>query len=142
MLDRRRLLIANSQGSVRTELECYDAETIIRHGNSDNRDFRKKYDGYAVAASCNFAEWKGVLLVSPTASGAEYRVWSSGVAYATTITYNGETWYVSARSLLVKGTTVDYYPLLNSVLGTTYTNDNAGSQAAAKDLLDYYYGVI
>lgn len=126
---------------VRMELQKYGSNSLI--ATIDNRQFKKSNWGLAIVSLIKFDTMSGVLLVSKKSDCVTYYSLTN-IASAGKITYNGEDYYYSARKNFMSNATsvVSDYPLLNDVTNKSYTNDNDGSEKAAKDLLDYYFKKI
>lgn len=126
---------------VRMELQKYGSNSLIATINS--RSYTKSNWGLAIVCVIKLGDYYGSLLVSTNKDCVTYYA-SGTVSSNTKFQYNNETYYCSGRSNFVGSnpTVVSDYPLLNDITGKTYTNDEAGSIAAAKDLLDYYFKKI
>lgn len=126
---------------VRSELERYASGALIATING--RNYTKSNWGSAIVCVIKLGDNYGSLLVSTNKDCVTFYAGST-VSSNTKFQYNNETYYCSGRSNFVGSnpTVVSDYPLLNDITGKTYTNDEAGSIAAAKDLLDYYFKKI
>ena len=104
------------------------------------RNYKKALDREAACASVVVNGWLSPLLVAKTAGAVSYYTDGNyeGGPWGDfgTITYKGETWYVSVNEAAFQ-TSADpggAVPHLNSITGKTY----ASILEAAADLLDYY----
>lgn len=126
---------------VRMELQKYGSNSLIATING--RSYTKSNWGLAIVCVIKLEDNYGVLLVSTNKDCVTYYA-SGTVSSNTNFQYNNETYYCSGRSNFIGNspTVVSDYPLLNDITSKTYTNDEAGSIEAAKDLLDYYFKKI
>ena len=124
--------------NVRMELQKYGSNSLIATINS--RSYTKSNWGLAIVCVIKLEDNYGVLLVSTNKDCVTYYA-SGTVSSNTKFQYNNETYYCSGRLYFIGSspTVVSDYPLLNDITSKTYTNDEAGSIEAAKDLLDYYF---
>lgn len=127
--------------NVRMELQKYGSNSLIATING--RNYTKSNWGLAIVCVIKLEDNYGVLLVSTNKDCVTFYAGST-VSSNTKFQYNNETYYCSGRTNFIGSspTVVSDYPLLNDITGKTYTNDEAGSIAAAKDLLDYYFKKI
>ena len=129
---------------VKMNLEVINANTLI--ATVSGRSFYKLAEGLAIACSVTFGSLTGILLVSETKDAVIYSVDDYYGSYGSlgSFTYNDKTYYYSAKNYFKSSGTVttNYYPYLNGINGKTYEDSNAGSEEAAKDLLDYYFNKI
>lgn len=127
--------------NVRMELQKYGSNSLIATINS--RSYTKSNWGLAIVCVIKLEDNYGVLLVSTNKDCVTYYA-SGTVSSNTKFQYNNETYYCSGRLYFIGNspTVVSDYPLLNDITSKTYTNDEAGSIEAAKDLLDYYFKKI
>lgn len=127
--------------NVRMELQKYGSNSLIATINS--RSYTKSNWGLAIVCVIKLEDNYGVLLVSTNKDCVTYYA-SGTVSSNTKFQYNNETYYCSGRLYFIGSspTVVSDYPLLNDITSKTYTNDEAGSIEAAKDLLDYYFKKI
>lgn len=126
---------------VRMELQKYGSNSLIATINS--RSYTKSNWGLAIVCVINLEDNYGVLLVSTNKDCVTYYA-SGTVSSNTKFQYNNETYYCSGRLYFIGSspTVASDYPLLNDITSKTYTNDEAGSIEASKDLLDYYFKKI
>ena len=127
--------------NVRMELQKYGSDSLIATINS--RSYTKSNWGLAIVCVINLEDNYGVLLVSTNKDCVTYYA-SGTVSSNTKFQYNNETYYCSGRLYFIGSspTVASDYPLLNDITSKTYTNDEAGSIEASKDLLDYYFKKI
>lgn len=127
--------------NVRMELQKYGSNSLIATINS--RSYTKSNWGLAIVCVINLEDNYGVLLVSTNKDCVTYYA-SGTVSSNTKFQYNNETYYCSGRLYFIGSspTVASDYPLLNDITSKTYTNDEAGSIEASKDLLDYYFKKI
>lgn len=127
--------------NVRMELQKYGSNSLIATING--RSYTKSNRGLAIVCVIKLEDNYGVLLVSTNKDCVTYYA-TSTVSSNTKFQYNNETYYCSGRSNFIGSspTVVSDYPSLNDITSKTYTNDEAGSIEAAKDLLDYYFKKI
>lgn len=127
--------------NARMELQKYGSNSLIATINS--RSYTKSNWGLAIVCVIKLENNYGVLLVSTNKDCVTYYA-SGTVSSNTKFQYNNETYYCSGRLYFIGNspTVVSDYPLLNDITSKTYTNDEAGSIEAAKDLLDYYFKKI
>lgn len=127
--------------NVRMELQKYGSNSLIATING--RSYTKSNWGLAIVCVIKLGDNYGALLVSTNKDCVTYYA-SYTVSSNTKFQYNNETYYCSGRTNFIGGspTVVSDYPLLNDITSKTYTNDEAGSIEAAKDLLDYYFKKI
>lgn len=124
------------------ELEVTNANTLI--ATIGSRQFTKTNDGLAIACTVTFGRYTGILLVSEVAEAVTFSAYYSTLTSAGSFTYDDKNYYYSSRDYFMDyGTVTSNYPNLNKIMNDkTYTNDNPGSEEAAKDLLDYYFKKI
>lgn len=134
--------IAILRGEVKTELEVTDANTLI--ATIGVRQYTKTNDGLAIACTVTFGRYTGILLVSEVAEAVTFSAYYSTLTSAGSFTYDDKNYYYSSRDYFMdSGAVTSNYPNLNKIMNEkTYTNDNPGSEEAAKDLLDYYFKKI
>lgn len=127
--------------NVRMELQKYGSNSLIATINS--RSYTKSNWGLAIVCVIKLEDNYGVLLVSTNKDCVTYYA-SGTVSSNTKFQYNNETYYCSGRLYFIGSspTVASDYPLLNDITSKTYTNDEAGSIEASKDLLDYYFKKI
>ena len=127
--------------NVRMELQKYGSNSLIATINS--RSYAKSNWGLAIVCVIKLEDNYGVLLVSTNKDCVTYYA-SGTVSSNTKFQYNNETYYCSGRLYFIGSspTVASDYPLLNDITSKTYTNDEAGSIEASKDLLDYYFKKI
>ena len=127
--------------NVRMELQKYGSNSLIATINS--RSYTKSNWGLAIVCVIKLEDNYGVLLVSTNKDCVTYYA-SGTVSSNTKFQYNNETYYCSCRLYFIGSspTVASDYPLLNDITSKTYTNDEAGSIEASKDLLDYYFKKI
>lgn len=127
--------------NVRMELQKYGSNSLIATING--RNYTKSNWGLAIVCVIKLEDNYGVLLVSTNKDCVTFYAGST-VSSNTKFQYNNETYYCSGRTNFIGSspTVVSDYPLLNDITSKTYTNDEAGSIEAAKDLLDYYFKKI
>lgn len=127
--------------NVRMELQKYGSNSLIATINE--RQFKKSNWGLAIVCVIKLEDNYGALLVSTNKDCVAYYA-SYTISSNTNFQYNNETYYCSGRTNFIGSspTVVSDYPLLNDITNKTYTNDEAGSIEAAKDLLDYYFKKI
>ena len=127
--------------NVRMELQKYGSNSLIATIN--DRQFKKSNWGLAIVCVIKLEDNYGALLVSTNKDCVAYYA-SYTISSNTNFQYNNETYYCSGRTNFIGSspTVVSDYPLLNDITSKTYTNDEAGSIEAAKDLLDYYFKKI
>lgn len=127
--------------NVRMELQKYGSNSLIATINS--RSYTKSNWGLAIVCVIKLEDNYGVLLVSTNKDCVTYYA-SGTVSSNTKFQYNNETYYCSGRLYFIgsSSTVASDYPLLNDITSKTYTNDEAGSIEASKDLLDYYFKKI
>lgn len=127
--------------NVRMELQKYGSNSLIATINS--RSYTKSNWGLAIVCVIKLEDNYGVLLVSTNKDCVTYYA-SGTVSSNTKFQYNNETYYCSGRLYFIGSspTVASDYPLLNDITSKTYTDDEAGSIEASKDLLDYYFKKI
>lgn len=127
--------------NVRMELQKYGSNSLIATINS--RSYTKSNWGLAIVCVIKLEDNYGVLLVSTNKDCVTYYA-SGTVSSNTKFQYNNEMYYCSGRLYFIGSspTVASDYPLLNDITSKTYTNDEAGSIEASKDLLDYYFKKI
>lgn len=127
--------------NVRMELQKYGSNSLIATING--RNYTKSNWGLAIVCVIKLEDNYGVLLVSTNKDCVTFYAGST-VSSNTKFQYNNETYYCSGGTNFIGSspTVVSDYPLLNDITSKTYTNDEAGSIEAAKDLLDYYFKKI
>lgn len=126
---------------IRTELECSSTSLLLSH--IYNMYFYKTNTDVSVCCVGKVGNYMGSFLVSKTENGVKYSYNSSALG---TITYNNETWYVSTTEYWTGESTVvtegNYVFQIAIYTGKSYADSTSGKKEMAKDLLDYYYGVI
>lgn len=123
----------------RAKLEVTNANTLI--ATIGGRDFTKTNDGLAIACTAKFGNYTGILLVSKYEEAVKYKALGHTVGSAGHLTYNNDTYYYSGRDWFMRETDIVsvYLNMKDDISGKTYTNDNAGSEEASTDLLNYYF---
>lgn len=132
-------IVVPSGVGVRTELEVREANTLI--STISGRQFRKTNDGLAIACTITFVgDLQGILLVSEDEHAVTFSAGNYTSTSAGSFTYDDKNYYYSGRNYFMYGSNTSNYPnLKNNISGKTYTNDNAGSEEASTDLLNYYF---
>lgn len=132
------IVIPQSGGEVKTELEVTDANTLI--ATIDGRQFTKTNDGLAIACTVTFGSYTGILLVSEVEEAVTFSAMNNNLTSAGSFTYDDKNYYYSSRDyFMYGGRATSNYPNLKDISGKTYTNDNNGSVEASTDLLNYYF---
>ena len=142
---RRRLMMRQS-ANIRSELEVYDAGVKVAvFGNSW---LVKAYDGFCVVGSYDDANGNAYPFgIGRDSNSVALQQRYAGTKYGEAFQYNGETWYstrncqypMPAGHRFQSEIPLSILPCINDITGVTAYSSNA---QAAKDLLDYYYGVI
>lgn len=147
-LFRRRMMMQKTTAHIRTELEVYEngVNTAV-FGNSDTSTTSA---GFRIVGSYDDENGYSYPISVSRDSGCAALVQKyNGVINSVSFSYNGETWYVTNR-IRYPGTPFPYrYPsqaqqsgCLLCINDVTSVSAYSSPNEAAKDLLDYYYGVI
>ena len=137
----RRRMMTPPNNFPRRECEVTDADTTL---TDSGRRFYKLGNNLAVAAIVKYSTYYGPFLIffqNAQNDGYKFQMGSEWwtTRGTTKVTYNNTDYYVTSFSNWTTTKPTSTFPYLNDITGVSAYSTPA---EAAKDLLDYYYGVI